>query len=79
MVWEAGYYWNPIYNNDTVLYSDPTATYTVYRIEYYIDEPKGFEKKWEYTEAVEIWVDSTNSALAASIETALETFTGILV
>jgi hypothetical protein len=51
----------------------------VYRIEYYIDEPKGFEKKWEYTEAVEIWVDSTNSALAASIETALETFTGILV
>jgi hypothetical protein len=79
MVWEAGYYWNPIYNNDTVLYSDPNATYTVYRIEYYIDEPKGFEKKWEYTEAVEIWVDSTNTALAASIETALETFTGILV
>jgi len=79
MVWEAGYYWNPIYNNDTVLYSDPTATYTVYRVEYYIDEPKAFEKKWEYSEAVEIWVDSTNAALAAAIETALETFTGILV
>jgi hypothetical protein len=79
MVWEAGYYWNPIYNNDTVLYSDPTATYTVYRVEYYIDEPKAFEKKWEYSEAVEIWVDSTNAALAAAIETALETFTGITV
>jgi hypothetical protein len=79
MVWEAGYYWNPIYNNDTVLYSDPTATYTVYRVEYYINEPKGFEKKWDYTEAVEIWVDSTNGALATAIENALETFTGITV
>ena len=78
-VYQAGYYWNPVYNNDTKLYSDPTATYTVYRINYYINEPKGFEKKFPYTEAVEIWVDSTNAALAAAIETALETFTGILV
>ena len=76
---QAGYYWNPVYNNDTKLYSDPTATYTVYRVEYYINEPKGFEKKFPYTEAVEIWVDSTNAVLAAAIETALETFTGILV
>lgn len=78
-VYQAGYYWNPVYNNDTVLYADPTAEYIVYRINYYINEPKGFEKKWEYTEAVEIWVDSTNAVLAAAIETALETFTGILV
>ena len=78
-VYQAGYYWNPVYNNDTVLYADPTAEYIVYRINYYINEPKGFEKKWEYTEAVEIWVDSTNGALATAIETALETFTGILV
>jgi hypothetical protein len=51
----------------------------VYRVEYYINEPKGFEKKWDYTEAVEIWVDSTNGALATAIENALETFTGITV
>lgn len=78
-VYQAGYYWNPVYNNDTKLYANPTATYTVYRIEYYINEPKGFEKKFPYTEAVEIWVDSTNAVLAAAIEAALETFTGILV
>jgi hypothetical protein len=78
-VYQAGYYWNPVYNNDTKLYSNPTATYTVYRIEYYINEPKGFEKKFPYTEAVEIWVDSTNAVLATAIELALETFTGILV
>lgn len=78
-VYQAGYYWNPVYNNDTKLYSDPNATYTVYRVEYYIHEPKGFEKKFPYTEAVEIWVDSTNAALATAIELALETFTGILV
>lgn len=78
-VYQAGYYWNPVYNNDTVLYSDPTATYTVYRVEYYIDEPKGFEKKFPYTEAVEIWVDSTNSSLIASLETDLEQLTGITV
>jgi hypothetical protein len=74
MVWEAGYYWNPIYNNDTVLYADPTATYDVYRLEYYIDEPKGFEKKWDYTEAVEIWAVS-GSVLSGQIAAALATFT----
>lgn len=78
-VYQAGYYWNPVYNNDTKLYADPTAEYIVYRVNYYINEPKGFEKKFPYTEAVEIWVDSTNAVLAAAIETALETFTGILV
>lgn len=80
-VYQAGYYWNPVYNNDTKLYADPTATYVVYRIEYYIDEPKGFEKKFPYTEAVEIWVNDnpTYAPLAAGIEAALETFTGILV
>lgn len=76
---QAGYYWNPVYNNDTKLYADPTATYTVYRVEYYINEPKGFEKKFPYTEAVEIWVETGDVAFAAAIETALETFTGILV
>ena len=78
-VYQAGYYWNPVYNNDTKLYADPTAEYTVYRVEYYINEPKGFEKKFPYTEAVEIWVDSTNAGLAAAIEAALVTFTGITV
>lgn len=76
-VYQAGYYWNPVYNNDTKLYSDPTAEYIVYRINYYIDEPKGFEKKWEYTEAVEIWVDATNAVLAAAIEAALEDFADV--
>lgn len=78
---QAGYYWNPVYNNDTKLYADPNAEYIVYRVEYYIDEPKGFEKKFSYTEAVEIWVDAnpTYGPLASAIESALETFTGILV
>ena len=78
-VYQAGYYWNPVYNNDTKLYADPNVEYTVYRVEYYINEPKGFEKKFPYTEAVEIWVESTQAVFAAAIETALETFTGILV
>lgn len=76
---EAGYYWNPVYNNDTKLYADATKEYTVYRVDYYINEAKGFEKKFPATEAIEIWVDSTNSSLLTSVETALETFTGITV
>ena len=76
-VYQAGYYWNPVYNNDTVLYADNTAEYIVYRINYYIDEPKGFEKKWEYTEAVEIWVDANDVALAGDIEAALEDFADV--
>ncbi len=76
-VYQAGYYWNPVYNNDTKLYADPTATYTVYRINYYINEPKGFEKKWEYTEAVEIWVDATNVGLQTSLDAVFLAFAGV--
>lgn len=78
-VYQAGYYWNPVYNNDTVLYADPTAEYVVYRINYYINEPKGFEKKWEYTEAVEIWVDSTNAGLQTSLDAVFLAFAGVVL
>lgn len=77
--YERGYYWNPIYNNDTVLYADSSVEYIVYRLVYTIADPSGFENRTPIEEALEIWVDSTNTTLANSIEGFLSTFTGITV
>lgn len=76
---EAWYGWNPIYNNDTVLYADPTKEYFVYRLTYLISDPVGFENRTPMEAAVEWWVESTNTTLANSIESFLSTFTGVTV
>ncbi len=80
-VQERGFYWSPIYNNDSneFLLVDTAKTYFQYSLKYFEPSNKGFKVQHEEIHEIHILVDATNTTLANSIESFLSTFTGITV